>query len=114
LKEKWLGCVGSAAGLGVVLATLLAVGLVFGGVSLRALPLLLLSAAAQGAFAVGLGMYCSLACGSTFRATAVTMAGLLGVGHWLLYPFTSAAGLLLGWGEEVQGALLNFHRYGLT
>ena len=45
--------------------------------------------------------------------TMVLLLGV-GVGHWLLYPFSSAAAQLLGWSEEVQRSLLTFHQYGLT
>jgi hypothetical protein len=88
-----------------VLALLLAVGVLFGGVSLLGLPLLLVSVLAQGMFVVGLGMYCSLVCRSTFRATAMTVLVLLGVtvGHWIFYPL-----------ESTGSVLLAFHRDGLT
>ena len=115
LKGKWLGCVLKLKGLGLVLATYTLCGMLLGFIPLAGGLLLLIGCGVQASFVICLGMACSLASSSTFRATVATCVVLLAVtvGHWLLYLIGSAAFQLLGRPDLIH-PLHVFHSYGLT
>jgi len=115
LAEKWRGCWATQKGMYLVLTALLLVGICIGN-GVRTLPILAASLLAQLAFALSLGMYCSLICRSTFRATVLTLVALLaiGLGHWLLYAVGHAAGAAFGWPESTHRMLTALHSCGLT
>jgi ABC-type transport system involved in multi-copper enzyme maturation permease subunit len=83
---KWWGSVLGVRKAGYCLLLLWLVGVVTGGLSPVAAPWLLLALFAYLAFAAGLGLWFSLRCRSTLRATIWTIVTLIGVslGHWLL------------------------------
>ncbi|HKI36360.1 MAG TPA: ABC transporter permease subunit [Gemmataceae bacterium] len=84
--SKWWGSVLGVRKAGYCLLLLWLVGVGTGGLSPLAVPLLLLALFAYLAFAASLGLWFSLRCRTTLRATIWTLVTLLGVslGHWLL------------------------------
>jgi hypothetical protein len=100
---------------GIVLTIMIAAGMLTGGVLPPFVPLLLLALGAQAAFAVSLGMYCSLVSKTTLRATVATVCVLLAVtlGHWLVLLVVTTLCHLVG-RPEVASGLAAFHTHGLT
>jgi ABC-type transport system involved in multi-copper enzyme maturation permease subunit len=86
---KWWGGVLGVRKAGYCLLGLWAVGAVTGGLSVAAVPLLLLALFIYLGFAASLGLWFSLRCRTTLRATIWTLVTLLGVslGPWLLTTF---------------------------
>jgi len=95
--SKWWGSVLGVRKAGVCLLILWLVGAGTGGLSPLALPLLGLALFVYLGFAASLGLWFSLRCRTTLRATIWTLVTLLGVGfgHWLL-TFCFSPLLLLG------------------
>jgi ABC-type transport system involved in multi-copper enzyme maturation permease subunit len=102
IASKWWGSVLGVRKAGYFLLLLWLVGAVTGGLSPLAVPLLLLALFAYLAFAASLGLWFSLRCRTTLRATIWTLVTLLGVsfGHWLL---TFCCGPLLPASGPVRG-----------
>jgi len=115
LGAKWLASFWSARVGGGVLGAIVTAGVLTGGVFPPAVVLLAATCAASGAFAANLGLYCSLVCRTSLRATVVTVVVFFGVtvGHWLVYLCTST--LLYQRGDAALLRMLSdFHTYGLT
>jgi ABC-type transport system involved in multi-copper enzyme maturation permease subunit len=89
LSAKWLGSVLCVRKTWYLLGPIWALALLTGGIHPGALPLLLLGWLAYAAFAAVLGLWCSLLCRNTFRATlsALVTAGLMMAGPWGLLSF---------------------------
>jgi ABC-type transport system involved in multi-copper enzyme maturation permease subunit len=86
LWSKWLGSVLSSRKLWWYPLAVCVVGLVTGGLSLLAMPLLVIATGVYAMFLASLGLWFSLICRTTTRAylwTLMTVAGLC-VGGWLL------------------------------
>jgi ABC-type transport system involved in multi-copper enzyme maturation permease subunit len=126
--SKWWGSIlGVRKGLYMLLA-LWILGVVTTGVSPLAVPLLLLAWLAYAGFVAGVGMFFSLHCRTTLRATIWTMITVLsaGAGHWLLYlcccgPFMMVTQQPppLGFPQQQQEAdwtdsAMEFQKYALT
>jgi ABC-type transport system involved in multi-copper enzyme maturation permease subunit len=91
LWSKWLGSVLSGRKLWWYPLTIFVIGLLTGGLSLLALPLVLLAWGVYAMFLAALGLWFSLVCRTTTRAylwTLLTIAGVC-VGNWLLTTFAS-------------------------
>jgi ABC-type transport system involved in multi-copper enzyme maturation permease subunit len=116
LGEKWLGCWYSQRRLLLILGLLILCGIVIRSVPLETLPLLLLSTGVWLAFALCLGMYCSLVCGSAGRSMVLTLFGLLavGAGHWIVFLLARALGLLWHWPASLILPLEALHTYGFS
>src|SRR5262249_41030856 len=84
---EWLGAILGARGLLLWLAAAWAFALLCGGMSLSAVPLLLLIGCVQAAAAAALGLWFSLVSRTSLRAVTYTvLAGLLlWFGHWLIW-----------------------------
>src|SRR6185369_16912582 len=100
---------------GIILGLMIGAGMLTLGVLPQFVPLLLLAIAAQAAFAVSLGMYCSLVSKTTLRATVATVCSFLGItlGHFLVLLVVTTLCHLLG-APSVASGLWEFHWYGLT
>jgi ABC-type transport system involved in multi-copper enzyme maturation permease subunit len=87
--SKWWGSVLGVRKGGYFLLVLWIIGVATGGLSIVALPLLLVALFVYLCFAASLGLWFSLRCRTTLRATIWTMVTLLGItcGHWLMSPF---------------------------
>jgi ABC-type transport system involved in multi-copper enzyme maturation permease subunit len=86
LWSKWLGSVLSFRLGWAWLALIYGLGLLTGGLNLFAVPLLLASwVVYAGVFAV-IGLWFSMSCSSTMRATVLTLLTTVGlsIGHWLI------------------------------
>jgi ABC-type transport system involved in multi-copper enzyme maturation permease subunit len=87
LHAKWLGSImGVRLGL-VWLALIWAVGIVTGGLHMAALLLVSLSWLIFAAFVATLGLWFSVVCKTSLRATVLTIMTTigLGVGHWIVW-----------------------------
>jgi ABC-type transport system involved in multi-copper enzyme maturation permease subunit len=115
LQGKWLGCMGNVRGLGLVIVCYTLIGAILGYIPVAGGLLVLVGLGVQAALVVCLGMACSLGSRSTFRATVVTVVGLLALtcGHWLLYLFEAAAVQVFG-RTDLLPWLAELHTYGLT
>jgi ABC-type transport system involved in multi-copper enzyme maturation permease subunit len=115
LQSKWLGCLAHVATTGILLLFLLYTALAIGEISLLGFPLLLFGFAVEATMVINLGMYCSLLCRSTFRATLIALLLLLVIvgGHWLLYLAASTVLKTTGHTDLIDD-LAAFHEYGLT
>ena len=80
LAAKWLGSVLSVREAWGVVALVWLLGMMAGGVHLLSLALTAMAWFAHAAFATGLGLWFSLHCRTTLRATAWTLVSLLVVG----------------------------------
>jgi ABC-type transport system involved in multi-copper enzyme maturation permease subunit len=87
--SKWWGSVLGVRKGGYFLIVLWIVGVATGGLSIVAMPLLLVALIVYLSFAASLGLWFSLRCRTTLRATIWTMVTLLGItcGHWLVSLF---------------------------
>lgn len=77
LLAKWVGAVLSVRGPCWCLGALLLLGLITGGIHFLAVPLFVLSWTAQAAFVAALGLWFSITCASTLRATTLTLGAAL-------------------------------------
>jgi ABC-type transport system involved in multi-copper enzyme maturation permease subunit len=87
LVGKWLGCLWGLRWPGLWLGGIYAVGLLTGGLSLLAVPLLVGAILVYAGTLAVLGLWFSVICRTTVRATVATVFSTLGlsVGHWLLW-----------------------------
>jgi ABC-type Na+ efflux pump permease subunit len=117
LFGKWLGSVLSVRWGWLWLGTIYGLGLITGGVSPLALPLLLGGWLILAAFVASLGMWFSTGCRANMRATVSTLLALLGFwgSHWLIWACCLP---LLFWGRSGTGEgirhLAWFQAFGLT
>jgi ABC-type transport system involved in multi-copper enzyme maturation permease subunit len=86
LLAKWFASLRGVRELAWCVGTVWAVGLLTGGLHPLAVPLLVLSWGVFAAFTASLGLFLSIICRSTQRATIVTLVVclFLGAGPWLL------------------------------
>jgi ABC-type transport system involved in multi-copper enzyme maturation permease subunit len=89
VRAKWWGGVLGVRKAGYCLLVLWVVGAATGGLSVFAVPFLALVLFIYLGFAASLGLWFSLRCRTTLRATIWTLVTLIGVGggHWLLTLF---------------------------
>jgi ABC-type transport system involved in multi-copper enzyme maturation permease subunit len=87
LYGKWLGSVLSVRWGWVWLGLIWGLALVTGGLSVFAFPLLVLAWFIYASFVACLGLWFSMNCRTSMRATLWTLASavFLGVGHWLIW-----------------------------
>jgi ABC-type transport system involved in multi-copper enzyme maturation permease subunit len=107
LHAKWMGSLlGARFGL-VWLAAIWAVGIVTGGLHIVALPFVLTAWLVYAAFAATLGMWFSVVCKSSMRATVLTILACitLGVGHWLPWICCGFLMAMSGANSEAMGQL---------
>lgn len=115
LQAKWLGSLLSVRQIYPLLGLVYGLALLTGGLHFAALPLLAVAAVSYVAFVASLGLYFSVICSSTLRATVctlVTVAVLVG-GLWL---FSANSRTLLAWwlGPEAAELVGGSVFYGLT
>jgi ABC-type transport system involved in multi-copper enzyme maturation permease subunit len=86
LWSKWLGSVLSFRLGWAWLALIYGMGILTGGLNLFALPLLLASWFVYAGVFAAIGLWFSMSCGSTMRATVLTLFTTVGlsIGHWLI------------------------------
>jgi ABC-type transport system involved in multi-copper enzyme maturation permease subunit len=100
LFGKWVGCLWGMRWPGVWLASIYAIGLITGGLSPIAIPLLCGVVLVYAGTLATVGLWFSVVCRTTVRATVATVFTTLGlsVGHWLLWlcclPFGGGGGNL--------------------
>ncbi len=87
LYGKWVGCLWGLRWVGVWLGTVYLLGLVTGGLSPLAVPLLAGTVLVYCGTLAVVGLWCSVVCRTTVRATVAAVAATLGlsVGHWLIW-----------------------------
>jgi ABC-type transport system involved in multi-copper enzyme maturation permease subunit len=87
LFAKWLGCLWGLRWLGVWLGIIYTLGLLTGGLSPLAVPLLAVVVLAYCATLAMVGLWFSVVCRTTVRATVAAVFASLGlvVGHWLIW-----------------------------
>jgi ABC-type transport system involved in multi-copper enzyme maturation permease subunit len=115
LRAKWLGSVLSVRWAWLWLCLVWVLGSATGGLYGPAVPWLLLSWAVYAGFLAVLGLWFSMTCRTTLRATDWTLltAAAVGVGHWYLW-------LVFCLPLQTRGAengftwLVRFQMYGLT
>jgi ABC-type transport system involved in multi-copper enzyme maturation permease subunit len=112
LRAKWLGSLASVRWVAAWLCLIWGVGLVFGGLDIVTLPWLMLACAVYACFLASLGLWCSVRCRNTQRATTFTiaLAAGLGFGHWLIWPLHALYPTQRGWAP----GWLYVQVYGLT
>jgi ABC-type transport system involved in multi-copper enzyme maturation permease subunit len=107
VRAKWWGGVLGVRKAGYCLLVLWAVGAATGGLSVFAVPLLALALFIYLGFAASLGLWLSLRCRTTLRATIWTLVTLIGVGvgHWLLTLFCCGPLALFGSPTPTRGGM---------
>src|SRR5205823_1067180 len=87
LWAKFLGTLLSVRLAWIWLGLIWAIGIFTGGLHVFALPLMLAGWLVYASFFTMLGLWFSMVCKTTMRATVYTMLGTLGlaVGHWLVW-----------------------------
>jgi len=90
INGKWLASLLRMRLYGIMLAIVWGTSSLLGVLDWQVLPVLLVAAASWACIAASLGVFCSLLCRDTWRATVLTLG--------ILLPL-SAFPLLLGWGE---------------
>jgi ABC-type transport system involved in multi-copper enzyme maturation permease subunit len=115
ISGKLRGCLWSMRNAGTILGVMLALGILTGGLFPLFLFGVAMALAAHAAFAVNLGMYCSLVSRSTMRATLATVSIFLAVtlGHWIVYLVVTTLCHMAG-SPDMASTLGEFHLYGLT
>jgi len=114
-RAKWLAAFWNNRFWALCLGFLYLVALLVGGVSPSAIPLALVAFAIHTAFAINLGLFCSVTCATTLRATitAVILFVMIAVGHWLialaLHPIINSM-----YGQEAANVVFNVHLWTLT
>jgi hypothetical protein len=101
LFGKWLGVILSMRWAGLWLAAIWTVGLVFGGLSIFAVPLLAAACLVYAGFLSTLGLWFSMVSRSSLRANMGTMAatGFLAGGYWI---FLFGVGFTRGFSERFR------------
>ncbi|MBL8795963.1 MAG: ABC transporter permease subunit [Planctomycetia bacterium] len=95
LLAKWVGSVFSVRAVWWCVGCLLLVGLITGGIHVLSAPLFVLSWTAQAAFVAAIGLWFSVQCASTLRATTLTFGFalvLVGLGPIALSLFVAGNG----------------------
>lgn len=77
LSAKWYASLQRGFGVGCGIVALLIFGVVSGGISIAAVPLLILAIAGYAAFATSLGLYLSVRCRTVMRASNVWMLSMI-------------------------------------
>lgn len=115
LSGKLRGCFWGMRSVGLVLAIMLGLGVLTGGLFPLFAVLLVLALAGHAAFAACLGLYCSLVSRTTLRATIATVSLLLAVvfGHWVVYLVVTTLCHFMG-SPHLSSGLDTFHVHGLT
>ena len=87
LVGKWIGCLRGMRWPALWLGSIYFIGVLTGGLSLLAVPLLAAVIAVYAGTLAVVGLWFSVVCKTTVRATVATVAAVLGlsVGHWLLW-----------------------------
>jgi ABC-type transport system involved in multi-copper enzyme maturation permease subunit len=87
LFAKWLGCLWGLRWSGVWLGTIYLLGMVTGGLSLFAVPPLVAVVLIYSGSLALVGLWFSVVCRTTVRATVATVFASLGLGfgHWLIW-----------------------------
>lgn len=117
LDSKWRAALLSVRWTWLWLGLMWAIGLVTGGLSLYAVPVLMYACVVYGMFAANVGIWFSTWCRSTLRATVATLLtmGAVGLGHWLLLgcylPFFLYSS---GRRDDFPEWVILFQKYGLT
>lgn len=119
LFGKWVGNLCSIRWLALWLVGMWGVGLLTGGLHPLGLILVLLATLVFAAFCSSLGLFCSIVCNTSLRATITTLAALIGlsVGHWLVAGFCCYMPIsLLFQNHEASGIehVAEFQLFGLT
>ncbi len=121
VDAKWWGSLLCVRKAGYFLLATWLIGVVTGGVSLLAFPLLVIAWLGYAMFAAGVGLWFSLTCRTTLRAVLWTLTALLGVslGHWGLTLCCNPLALMTasGSGRQVPEwyvVLSDLQEYGLT
>jgi hypothetical protein len=113
LFAKWLGSVLSVRWAWLWLCLVWLVGALTGGLYGPAVPWLLLSWLVYAGFLSVLGLWFSMTCTTTLRATIATLlaAAALGVGHWYLWLLFC---MPLQLGDNAMAWAVRFQMFGLT
>jgi ABC-type Na+ efflux pump permease subunit len=113
LFAKWLGSVLSVRRAWLWLCLVWVLGSATGGLYGPTVPWLLLAWAVYAGFLAVLGLWFSMTCKTTLRATVWTLlsAAALGVGHWYLWMVFC---LPLRLHEDAFAWVVRFQMYGLT
>jgi ABC-type transport system involved in multi-copper enzyme maturation permease subunit len=113
LFAKWLGSVLSVRRAWAWLALVWLLGGLTGGLYLPSVPWLLLAWLVYASFLAVLGLWFSMTCRTTLRATVWTLltAAALGAGHWYLWMVLC---LPLNLRSEVVTVWVRFELFGLT
>ncbi len=113
LGAKWLGSVLSVRRAWAWLALVWVLGIMTGGLYPATVPWIMLAWFVYAGFLAALGLWFSIVCRTTLRATVWTLiaAAGLGGGHWYLWIVLC---LPLGLRGDVFEAWLNFEKYALT
>lgn len=119
LFGKWLGSILSARGGWIWASSIFAVGVLVQGISVFAVPLLLVAWCSYAAFAAGMGLWFSLYCRTSMRAVvaAVFAAIMISGGHWLLWTCAIPIALLDGnarWAESIAELLAMYQAFAQT
>jgi hypothetical protein len=96
LFGKWLGSILSARGGWIWAISIFAVGVLAQGISILAVPLLLVAWCSYAAFAAGMGLWFSLYCRTSMRAVVAAVFAAIAIsgGHWLLWTCAIPIALL--------------------
>ena len=113
LWAKWLGSLWSVRWAGLWLVVIWGMGLLTGGLFLATLPWLVLAWTVYAGFLAVLGLWFSVVCRTSRRATIGTLLSAVGLGggHWYLWLVVCTP---LGFGGETVPGLASFQRFGLT
>jgi ABC-type transport system involved in multi-copper enzyme maturation permease subunit len=117
LDTKWWAALLSVRWTWLWLGLMWAVGLVTGGLSIYALPVLMYASVVYAMFAANVGIWFSTWCRSTLRATVATLLTMaaVGLGHWLMLgcylPFFLYSS---GRSSDFPEWVILFQKYGLT
>jgi ABC-type transport system involved in multi-copper enzyme maturation permease subunit len=113
LRAKWWGSILSVRWAWLWLCLVWAIGGATDGLEGSAVPWIVLAWAVYAGFLAVLGLWFSVTCRTTLRATVWTLltAAALGVGHWYLWLLFC---LPLQLQERTFGWVLRFQKYALT
>jgi ABC-type transport system involved in multi-copper enzyme maturation permease subunit len=115
LHAKWLGSMLSVRQIYPLLGAVYGLALVTGGLSPLAVPLVAITAGSYLLFVAGLGLYCSVVCGGTMRATVYTLVGGLAVAGASWLAAENSHELLAAWlPPEAADGVTTFLSSGLS